>query len=534
MKRRLFLSHRWLGIALSLLFVGWFISGVVMMYVRMPILTPAERFARLPRLEMTRVKISPQAALARSGLQAPPKRVRLNVVLGRPAYHFLPAGKKWVTVFADDGTPLPRVSPQQAALAASSFAPAPAPPRFLGTVPELDQWTLTNSLNLHRPLHRFAIADAAQTEIYVSQITGEVVMRSTGAERKWAWLGPILHWGAPEFFRKQVALWRNSLLWLSVAGTLLTLTGLFIGAQRLRRGGYQLKNPDGEKVAARSPYRGVKKWHHWSGMLFGFFTFTWIFSGLLYTNPGGARSKPTSTVTTFTPYNEGGIRADLASKPVESAAMNGGALLPALFELPPAAAALRVREQPAPREIDLVRFGGEPFYVFYSDWNQSRSVSAADGAALTRFDTDALIRRAQKAVPNGQMTQATLLETYDAYYYSVGNVAQKRLPVLQVRFSEGTWFYINPHDGTIFRRYDAHGRAMRWLINGLHCLDFPFLMFNRPAWDATIIFLSLGGLVLSLSGVAMGFRRLFPAQARRKNRAARPAEAVLQEREKVA
>ena len=42
--RQLYLWHRYFGIVLCLLFALWFVSGVVMMYVRMPILFPAPRF----------------------------------------------------------------------------------------------------------------------------------------------------------------------------------------------------------------------------------------------------------------------------------------------------------------------------------------------------------------------------------------------------------------------------------------------------------------------------------------------------------
>ena len=98
----------------------------------------------------------------------------------------------------------------------------------------------------------------------------------------------------------------------------------------------------------------------------------------------------------------------------------------------------------------------------------------------------------------------------------MGAVAPKRTPVLRVKFDDeaATWFYIDPHTGTILRRYDTYGRVMRWAINGLHTLDFPFLMFNRPAWDLTIILLSLGGIALSGSGLWMGWRR-WPGRARR-------------------
>ena len=47
-KRYLYLWHRWLGIALCLFMALWFVSGVVMLYVGYPKLTPAEHLAHLP------------------------------------------------------------------------------------------------------------------------------------------------------------------------------------------------------------------------------------------------------------------------------------------------------------------------------------------------------------------------------------------------------------------------------------------------------------------------------------------------------
>jgi len=47
----LYWTHRWLGIGGCLLFVMWFVSGVVMMYVGYPTLTEGERLAGLRALE---------------------------------------------------------------------------------------------------------------------------------------------------------------------------------------------------------------------------------------------------------------------------------------------------------------------------------------------------------------------------------------------------------------------------------------------------------------------------------------------------
>jgi len=59
----LYWTHRWLGIGGCLLFVMWFVSGVVMMYVGYPNLTDEERLAGLSPLRFDRGMVSPSAAL---------------------------------------------------------------------------------------------------------------------------------------------------------------------------------------------------------------------------------------------------------------------------------------------------------------------------------------------------------------------------------------------------------------------------------------------------------------------------------------
>lgn len=51
MKRFLYLLHRWAGIALCLVMALWFLSGMVMLYVGYPKLTPAEQLQGLPALD---------------------------------------------------------------------------------------------------------------------------------------------------------------------------------------------------------------------------------------------------------------------------------------------------------------------------------------------------------------------------------------------------------------------------------------------------------------------------------------------------
>lgn len=518
-RRVIYLWHRYLGIALCVLFIIWFVTGVVMLYVRMPILFPAERFRYLAEFEPQAVAVTPFSAVEKAGLKTPPRRIRLAAFQNRPIYYLLPRGNRWVGVFADTGELLPSITPDLARQIVHTSIGESASVRFVGTVDTIDQWTLTNSLNLHRPLHRVSVDDRRGTEFYVSAVTGEIVMRTSRRERALAWIGPILHWGAPEFLRTRVALWRQSMLWTSGAGILLVVSGLWIGVVRYRYRGYSLRTGP-----SKSPYTGWKRWHHWGGLVFGAVTFTWMVSGWLYLNPGGGRSGPLETITTMSPYNVGGVRADNSSVPEHSLALSGGPLDPALFTVS-VARAWKPIAGGRPREVELTRVGGRPFFVFYADWDRSWIVPGDGGApaapaapaARTRFDADHLVDLASHMIPNARLTEARLVNQYDAYYYSVGAVAPKRLPVLLVKFDDPsrTWYYIDLHTGSIFRRYDQYGRVMRWLVNGLHSLDLPLLFAHRPAWDMTVITLSAGGLALSFTGLVLGWRRIRPVPAKR-------------------
>ena len=517
-KRRFYLWHRYLGMGLGLAFALWFATGVVMLYAQFPVLTPAERLAGLPALDPAHFSITPAAAVERVGLAAAPRRIRLGMLLDRPIYYILPSGERWRGVYADDGQVLTAIDETTAGRVARRHSPVGARPSLLGRVATIDQWTLSNSLNLHRPLYRFSLDDDSGIELYVSARTGEMVMRTTRSERLWSWLGTIIHWGAPRILRERVGAWRQTMLWLSGAGVLLTSTGLVVGWLRYRRRGYLLKGVDATRRFS-SPYLGVKRYHHWAGLAVGLVSLTWITSGFLYLNPGGSRQGRLSTTTQMTPYSVGGVRASTSARPGQAEAIRGGALVASLWADSPAVAWALVPEQMAarqgrlPKEVELRRFAGRPYYVLQFGAFESVTV-AADGrseAPFVRHPTEALVAQARQVV-QGPLESAELIESYDAYYYSVGTGARRRLPVLRLTFDDPATrlLYVDPHTGSIARAYDTHAMVMRWAVIGLHCLDFPFLIRNRPAWDITIIVLSLGGLVLSGSGVVLGWRRLRP------------------------
>jgi hypothetical protein len=93
--------HRWLGIAGGLLFLAWFASGIVMMYARMPAVTPDERLAHAAPLDLSTVRIAPADAVTRAGMGGVVDSLQVSMLDGCPVYRFPAPSMK--TVFADTG-----------------------------------------------------------------------------------------------------------------------------------------------------------------------------------------------------------------------------------------------------------------------------------------------------------------------------------------------------------------------------------------------------------------------------------------------
>ena len=510
-RRCLILTHRYLGIPLGVLFVVWFASGIVMMYTGdMPRLTPGQRLARRPPLDLERVALAPAAAARRAHLSPTPGRARLLTVLDRPAYRF-----DGVTVFADTGERLDEVGPADAAEVASRFTGLPVGAvEYLGTLHEPDQWTLVERSRL--PLHQLRVADAARSVLYVSPRSGEVVMETTRRSRTLAWLGAIPHWFYFTALRANQPLWSGVVVWTASLGCLLAMVGLVVGVMQFRwrraRGG----PASGAGTGARIPYAGWMRWHYLTGAAFGLVTLTWVFSGLL----------------SMEPY--AWTRARGLELPRD--ALAGGALDLGRFPAVDAETWARIADGRAVKEVELLRIQGDPYYAV----RRAPGAGGEAGAASARaepllvaagtlavreepFAVDSLLARLAAAVPEAPVVESGLLHDYDAYYYARRREAP--LPVLRVKFGDPqeTWVYVDPTLGRVVATTHRLGRLERWLFNGLHSLDFAFWYDRRPLWDAGLIVLSLGGLASSGIGLWIGWGRVrraiaraWPARARRR------------------
>jgi hypothetical protein len=477
-RRVLVYTHRWLGIVGCALFLAWFVSGIVMMYVGMPRLEPVERNDSRPALNFAAATRSPSEAAAAADVA--PQRVRVGMLGARPVYRFLARGR-WTTVFADNGSPSRWLSADEMVAEVRRFAPAYASSaRYDAYLTEPDQWTFGNRGLM--PLHRIALGDPADTYFYLSDQTGEPVMKTTASTRRWAYAGAVLHWIYFTPFRRLDGVWAQTIIWASVAGSVMCLSGLIWGMWRYSPiARFRLK-----RVPSHSPYAGWMAWHHYAGLIFGLTTFTWIFSGLLSMSPWDWHPPSSPTRGQVEAVSGGPLQIDGVT--VES--------------LRGAIAALAA---PRTKELDVVQFQGELFFV------ASGSVLAATGShrrAAGEFDRDRILEAARAAMPGIAIEEASWLDTYDAYYYD--RAGELALPVLRVRYADPqrTWLYFDPGRGAIVRKEERLTRVNRWLYHGLHSLDFPFLYYRRPLWDIVVIALSIGGIVSTVTTIVPAWRRL--------------------------
>jgi uncharacterized iron-regulated membrane protein len=470
-KRWLWFVHRWLGVAACLLFVLWFVSGLTMMYVRFPHLDEAERVAHSAPIDWGRVRLDPQAAVDKAGAKAFPADLTLSMWGDEPVYRVV-EGRKRLGVSAVDGRVLGAVDADRAKAVVASAWPE-ASPRFLRTL-ERDQWTVAQSFNAARPLHLFALDDAAGTQVYVGSKGGEIVLDTNQTERFWNWLGAVPHWLYFTSLRAMPQAWTQVVLWTSGIGMVSAVTGLWIGLLRVRL----KRRYAGGRI---SPYRGWMTWHHLTGLVGGLFVLTWVFSGWMSMSP-----------------NDWGGPGDTVMLGRKT------------WMTPPAAAyrldVARLKDRHGDRLARFYWLGERPL-MLVDDGAAKAVLDPASGHPVTFTDGE-LFARTAGLVPGARLVMRDRLTQDDAYWYSHHDKAP--LPVLRAGFDDPahSWFYIEPTSGRMVGVADDSLRLYRWTFSALHSLDFKFLLAHRPLWDIVVWLLSILGLIVSVSGVVIGWRRI--------------------------
>lgn len=490
-----------MGIFFGIVFIVWFVSGVAFMYVGMPSLSNKERLGHVKPLDLSTVRVSPAEAARMH--DADVSRLRVEMYYdGRPVYRF---GR--IKVYADTGDLVRGANALQALAVVRNWIPQYASTvRYDAYLEDSDQWTLQNAQRDLMPLHRISVGDPQDTYYYVSELTGEPVMKTDGRSRFWGFWSGVLHWTYFTPFRRHGYLWGQVIIWGSIIGAFMCLTGMVAGVWRLSPSSrFRLK---GQR--SHSPYSGWMWWHHYAGLVFGFLSCTWAFSGALSLGPFDFLRGNPATQEQRKAVSGDKINMDMLT--VDRLQASLAAFKPSF----------------TPKELEYLQFRGQPYFIGYrppADYTFNEEVGSnaeryesprehdivsaftPEQGVFKRFDDEAMVKVAEAAMPGVPVQDSTWLHEYDSYYYNQDGL--RSLPVLRVRYADAasTWLYLDPQHGTMSKQ-ERYTRWNRWLYHGFHSLDFPFMYYKRPLWDIVVIFFSIGGIVLSMTTLLPSWRRL--------------------------
>jgi len=337
-----------------------------------------------------------------------------------------------------------------------------------------DQWTVQGARGADRPLIKVGLRDKAETEVYVSSVSGKAVQRTTARERFWNWVGTVPHWLYFTALRQNGRVWSQVVVWSSTVGSFLTLVGLYIGIRQFR------VRPGGQWI----PYGGFHYWHHALGLVFGVLVLTWVVSGLISMNPWG--------------FLEGGdfderqrLQGTLLSPSQVAASVQALAQ-----SLPPGA--VSVKSCPLHGDLYVV--------AARADGTRYRLDVNAKSAALTAGDRDFIARTLDSTASANSLL---LIDHEDSYYFS-HHREHAVLPTYRLiaNDQDKTRYYLDPVSGEIRAKIDGDNQMYRWLHQGLHRLDFTPTFRSRPLWDVLMLSLLMGATLVCALGTYLGIQRL--------------------------
>jgi hypothetical protein len=201
----------------------------------------------------------------------------------------------------------------------------------------------------------------------------------------------------------------------------------------------------------------------------------------------------------------------------------------------------KIQEKFAPKEVELIQFRGEPYFIAYqpptsqveaAHWTTNNAINSVnlpqdnphlfvsirhpESGAMTSFSKEVMEQASREAMPNVPVMASDWLTAYDNYYHQTTTSFELGrhkpayvLPVLRVRYNDvnETWLYFTPSLAQMVK-FDKLDRANRWAYYGLHVMDWPGLFNRRPLWDIVTIALLAGLAAISITTLLPAFRRL--------------------------
>jgi hypothetical protein len=473
-------THQWSGFILCIMFFVWFVSGFVLMYKDFPYIQQKEIIEKTKALRPNQSILSPKEVIPIDWVDKNIS-IKLTSLFDRPIYKIIDPEGLPHTFFADDGSRLGCISKEVALSIVSDFEDKSITAKKIVEDDWLDQWTPRTRFIPYLPWYKVYADDAEGTVYYVSSVNGEITQKLNLEDKIWAWLGAIPHWIYFKDLRITTQRWRDVVVALSIAGVLMSLTGIIVGIIRVRT----------NSGIRFSPYKKFWfMWHHYLGFGFGLFVFTFILSGLASMNPWSW--SPPKSLSLEESKNWTGISfsADLISNSFPDA----------------------IRDLALAGSLKEVSFGSYDGFItlraFYSDRQPVVALLDENSYLLKeKFDQEE-IKNKLSAATGLVVKEFSELQEYDRYYIDKWN--KRPLPVYKAKMEDeiGTLLYVNAHTGEVIYKYTTLNKWERWLYHGLHSFDFPWLLKYRPAWDIVMWIMGLGGLAVSITGVVLTYKWL--------------------------
>ncbi len=515
MTRFLYFTHRWVGVGLALLMLLWFSSGLIIAYSNSVLTTREQQLARAEVLNPQPGWLSLGEAIelsaderAGAGGKAKAMAAHLEerqelssgdehkVVDGQlvrvddePIWRLEEASGRRFAVSAVDGL-IRSFSTERAQRIAGRWiaedTPSDAQPFKVEYVDTFDSASTLRNYQAFKPFHRFAVDDGHGTELIVSAKTGEVLQNATRLERGLFYAGNWLHLFRPLDLFQAGDLRRNTLFWAGLFAFVAGVSGMIIGWLRWKPGFFG--RPTYSKGRTQPYQEFWLRYHFWTGLIGGLFAVLWAFSGTLSTNPLHIFSEAALSEKELLDFHGADWPATVTARTPD------------------------ISPLPAHNIVQLgwSHVGDEAQLLVYT----------SDGKRIARnpwlgkagpFKKEPLLAAARRFAGDAEISSQELLQDYDSYYYQNRRQGpfERPLPVLRVDFADAAQssLYIDPQDGRPIIKMDSSRRIYRWIYVALHHWDFGW--FRRSFhWNLWITTWALFGMVLSLSSVILGWRRL--------------------------
>ena len=194
---RLFIkTHRILGICLSILFLMWFVSGIVMMYHTYPRVEKEQALAFAEDIDTVLLPI--QNLVEELPLRDPVKSISLNKRAGENVIRISTEEEEFL-LNARTGLPIGKFSSGQLQQIANRWSSGDA--MLKDTLNEIDVWLIGAYPFKDFPVYHYCFPDEEKGELYLSSRTGDALQFTTWKSRFWAWVGAIPHWIYVKQFR---------------------------------------------------------------------------------------------------------------------------------------------------------------------------------------------------------------------------------------------------------------------------------------------------------------------------------------------